>query len=485
MLSRTEYSGNQTLDLPRGKRFHGWVSLVITAMSLSTAAVHGAPLPEQHTVAITNVTVVDVATGRLSGLRTVIADSGRIVSNVPSHDAHIPVQAVRVDGRGRFLIPGLVDMHVHFFNLSSHRPPNDWSFPLYIANGVTAVREMRGDATSMVLVSRWRKAFDAGEFAVPRILAAGIAVDGESAQDAALQVNAAADAGADFIKVFSEVPTTHWRAILAAAKARALPVAGHVPAGVTLLDAAAAGQRTSEHLMQAYEACSSIETQLLDERINLQGDALVERRDAQEARVLAAFDRGTCGRVAKTLAATGQAQVPTLVLANEDSLDSTSMNADSRWRYLRADERARWQNFLAGYTAQDAALAQQRWPIARRIVAAMRDAGVPIMTGTDAPMPGVYPGFSLHEEMAMLVESGLTPREALRSATLAPAEFLHIAATAGSVAVGKRADLVLLDADPTKDIHNTRRINAVLVDGRLLRRADLDALLNEAAIGQR
>ena len=149
------------------------------------------------------------------------------------------------------------------------------------------------------------------------------------------------------------------------------------------------------------------------------------------------------------------------MLANEDSLAGGSMSADSRWQYLRTDEQARWQTFLAGYTPQDAALAQQRWPIARRIVAAMRDARVPILTGTDSPMPGVYPGFSLHEEMAMLVESGLTPREALRSATLAPAEFLGIAATSGSVAVGKR-DLVL-SIDPTKDIRNTA-ITAVLLD---------------------
>jgi imidazolonepropionase-like amidohydrolase len=99
-------------------------------------------------------------------------------------------------------------------------------------------------------------------------------------------------------------------------------------------------------------------------------------------------------------------------------------------------------------------------------------------------MPGVYPGFALHEEMELLVESGLTPREALYSATLEPARFLGIADTSGSVAVGKRADLVLLDADPTTDIHNARRINAVLLGGRLLRRADLDALLDEAARAQ-
>jgi len=115
---------------------------------------------------------------------------------------------------------------------------------------------------------------------------------------------------------------------------------------------------------------------------------------------------------------------------------------------------------------------------------AMHQAGVTIMAGTDSPMPGVYPGYALHEEMALLVASGLTPREALRSATLTPAQFLGIAATTGSVAVGKRADLVLLDADPTRDIRNTRRIDTVVIDGRLLRQGVLDSVLEEVARAQ-
>jgi len=436
--------------------------------------------PPKHAVAITDVTVVDVRQDRVSRPRTVIVDDGRITAIGGSDQ--VPAGAQRVDGHGKFLIPGLVDMHVHLFNLSSHRAPNDWTFPLYVANGVTAVREMHADAESMTQVVRWRKAFEAGELVAPRILAAGIAVDGKSPADAARDVDAAAAAGADFIKVFSEVPEPRWRAILEAARKRWLPVVGHAPAGLSLLASADGGQRSNEHLMQAYEACSTVEKQLLADRQGLEGDALSAKRDAQEAQALAAFDRDVCRRVARALAATGQAQVPTLVLANEDTLAAGGPpSADPRWRYLRADEHPRWETFLRGYTAQDAALAEQRWPVARKIVLEMHLARVPIMTGTDAPMPGVYPGFSVHEEMAMLVESGLSPKDALRAATLAPAKFLGMAGAAGSVEVGMRADLVLLDADPTRDIRNTRRISAVLLDGRLLRRADLDALLEGAA----
>jgi imidazolonepropionase-like amidohydrolase len=466
-----------------------WMVSLMTPCILAwlafAAAAQAMPLPQRQAVAITGVTVIDVERGRSIGPRTVLIDDGRIVAIVAPGDAHIPASAQRVDGRGKFLIPGLVDMHVHLFNLSSHRPPNDWSFPLYVANGVTGVREMRGDTATMLLVKRWRKALDDGELAAPRILAAGIAVYGSSPEDSAHQVDAAADAGADFIKVFSELPASNWRAVLAAAQARSLPVVGHVPAGVPLLVAAEAGQRSNEHLMQAYEACSSIEARLLEDRRGLVGDALTARRDAQEAQTLAAFDLGTCRNVAKSLVATGQVQVPTLVLADEDSLAKNgSPSSDPRWRFLRADEHTRWERFLSGYTAQDAALAKRRWPVAEQIVSVMHQAGVPIMAGTDSPMPGVYPGFALHDEMELLVESGLTPREALYSATLEPAKFLGMADTRGSVDVGKRADLVLLDADPTKDIRNARRINAVLLDGRPLRRADLNALLDEAAAAQ-
>jgi imidazolonepropionase-like amidohydrolase len=455
--------------------------LVFAMMPFATAAALARSLPPRQPIAITDVTIIDVRNGRTSGTRTVVIDHGRIVA-IDGRAKDIPADAQRVDGRGKFLIPGLVDMHVHLFNLSSHRPPNDWTFPLYVANGVTSVREMRADADGIAQVKRWREQFDNGERVMPRIAAAGIAVHGRSPEDAAHEVATAAEAGADFIKVFSEVPPANFRAILEAARSHWLPVAGHAPAAMALTDAAAAGLRSDEHLMQAYEACSSIESPLLGVRRGLVDDALLAKRDAQEGQALAAFDERACKRTSKALLAANQSQVPTLVLADEDSMQAGGKpEIDPRWRYLREDEHARWRQFLAGYTAQDAALAKQRWPVARRIVSAMHQAGVRILTGTDAPMPGVYPGFSLHEEMALLVDAGLTPLDALRAATFAPAEFLGIAGAAGSVEVGMRADLVLLDADPTKDIRNTQRINTVVLDGRLLRRDALDALLEDAA----
>lgn len=465
-----------------------WTALLLLPKILIwvmwTSATQASALPERQAVAITEVTVIDLERDRSIGPRTVLVDDGRIVSITAPRDARIPVAAQRVDGRGRFLIPGLVDMHVHLFNNHSRRPPNDWTFPLFIANGVTSIREMNAAVASISLVNRWRKCLDDGELAAPRILAAGVSVRGTSPDDAVRQVDAAADAGVDFIKVFSEVPDSNWHAILNESRTRTLPVVGHAPAGVSLLGSANEGQRSNEHLMQAFEACSSTEDQLLEERRGLDGDALLALRDRQELRALETFDWNTCRRIGKSLASTGQVQVPTLVLPYEESIrNSGASNNDPRSRYLRADELARWKRLLASLTPSDLLPAQRRWQVARKIVLTFHRAGVTMLSGTDAPMPGVYPGFSLHEEMALLVKAGLTPREALLSATLGPAKFFGITAESGSVAVGKRADLVLLDGDPTRNISNTRRVRAVLLDGRLLRRAALDALL-EAAAGQ-
>src|SRR5678815_1200953 len=187
--------------------------MLAVALSQWIAAAEAA-VPPKQAIAITDVTVIDVRQDRVSRPRTVVVDDGLITAIVAAQSDQIPEGAQRVDGRGRFLIPGLVDMHVHLFNPFSHRPPNDWTLPPYVANGVTAVREMRGDAAWMAQVVRWRKALEGGELIAPRILAAGIAVNGKSPDDAAREVDAAAVAGADFIKVFSEVPESHWLSLI-------------------------------------------------------------------------------------------------------------------------------------------------------------------------------------------------------------------------------------------------------------------------------
>jgi imidazolonepropionase-like amidohydrolase len=455
-------------------------NLVVTVFALvaclGAMPVHAA---EPRALALENVAIVDVEQGRVSAPQTVVVSNGRIAA-IGAHAA-IPDGAMHLDGHGRFLIPGLVDAHVHLFNNASKRPPNTWTFPLYVANGVTGVREMAAVPDGIATVNAWRASIADGTLVAPRILAAGVVVDGSTPAEAAQRVDAAADAHADFGKLFSGVSVANWHAILDEARERSLPVAGHVPAGISALVAAKAGQRTAEHLMQVFEACTPIESEIIDARRDLAGDALVERMEDDEPRVLAAFDARTCERVARELAKTHQVQVPTLVLPWVESQPVHDASSDPRWKYLRPDERTRWQRIAAQLTPEQRTVAARRWDVARRIVLALDRANVPIVAGTDAPMPNVYPGFALHDELERLVDAGLTPAEALRAATLAPAKLFGIEHDAGTIAIGKRADLVLLDADPLRDIRNTRRIDAVVLDGRFFDRAALDALLARAA----
>jgi imidazolonepropionase-like amidohydrolase len=436
----------------------------------------------RSSIAIERVAVVDVVRGQIVNPRTVLIVDGRITAIAEPDASRIPPEAVRVDGRGRYLMPGLVDMHVHLFNNASRRPPNEWAFPLFVANGVTGVREMRTEPWEMPVVEVWRFKAARGEIVAPRVLAAGALASGGTVDVSRQMVRDAKKLGVDFIKIFSEVREPQWRAILAEARALGMPVCGHIPAQVTLLEAATAGQRSNEHLTQVYEACSAREKEWLDARKRVKDTELVKLRETQEREVFESFDQSVCDRTVAALAKTDQVQVPTLVLSYFEAQGfPKNFGEDPRRRYLHADEQTRWERiFKEGYPIAGDKLAARRWEVSRQIVKTLHAAGVRILAGTDAPMPQVYPGFALHKELELLVEAGLSPADALRSATIWPADFLGLNDSIGSIATGKRADLLLLEGNPLSDISQTQRIRAVVLDGRLLLRSDLDRLLNVA-----
>jgi imidazolonepropionase-like amidohydrolase len=465
------------------------VARVSAMLALATFASWGLPAfaraPEsvepsdRPSIAIENVAVVDVVRGQIVEPWTVLIVDGRIAAMGEPDAVAIPPAAVRVDGRGRNLMPGLVDMHVHLFNNASRRPPNEWAFPLFVAKGVTGIREMRTEPWEMLVVEVWRFKAARGEIIAPRVLAAGAPAGGDVSRQ---MVRDAKKLGADFIKIFSHVRERDWRAILDEARAARLPVCGHIPAEVSLLEAATAGQRSNEHLTQVYEACSAREKEWLDARKKMKDKEPGQLRETQEREVLESFDQSVCDRSAAALAKTDQVQVPTLVLSFFESRGSpANFRDDPRWRYLRADEQTRWERiFKEGYPTAGDKLAARRWEVSRQIVKTLHAAGVRILAGTDAPMPQVYPGFALHKELELLVEAGLSNADALRSATVWPADFLALSESIGSIAMGKRADLLLLDGNPLSNISQTQRIHAVVLDGRLFLRADLDRLLKAA-----
>lgn len=422
-------------------------------------------------LAITTVSIIDVERGRALPPRTVLVAKGRIVGIEGDGEVELPASVQRVDGRGRYLIPGLVDMHVHLFSYAPNRPTSEWTFPLYVAHGVTGVREMSAQGDYAAQIGRWNRAVDDGTLVAPRVLAVGVAVRGPSPEEAEQQVAEARRAGATFIKVFSSLSEPAWQALRKSARANGLDYAGHVPARVFLLDSAREGLRSGEHLTQLNEACAPDEPAVIAARRQLDGDPLMALRIAQDLPLMRAFDQALCDRVARELATTGQAQVPTMVLAHaEAELLPQTKPQDPLFRQAPADVRERWKGILATLPAAPGELELMRWQSTLALVATLHRAGVPLMAGTDAPSPVVFPGDSLHLELALLVEAGLSPAEALRAATLVPARFLGIDDESGTVGVGKRADLVLLDADPLRDIANSRRIHAVLLGGRVVAR---------------
>jgi imidazolonepropionase-like amidohydrolase len=470
------------------------------------AAVLGAPLGAQEggatgrapsPLVFEHVTVVDVEQGRLLPDRRVVVDGTRITA-VDSAAAASPAGARIVDGRGKYLIPGLWDMHVHAAHASYGRglPANDSAYaPLFTANGVTGVRDMFGVARRAKL---WKAHVRRGTAPWPRLVVSQHILDGPQAvwpgsvrvattAAARRAVDSLARAGADFLKVYSFLPRDAFQAAVAQGKRRGLPIAGHVPFAVSVEDASDAGMRSIEHMTGIPAACSSLTDSVQAAYLDALDDADVL---ATMSRVGAAFgpsilanaEPTRCAALAERLRKNGTWLSPTLtVLRSTSHLDDTTLAADPRMRYVPALYERLWDRRndfrFRNVTAEGWAVRRRMFARQMELVGDMARAGVPVLAGTDFGNPYIFAGFSLHDELALLVQAGLTPLQALRAATLGPAQYLDATDSLGTIERGKLADLVLLDADPLADITNTTKIRAVVANGRYLDRGALDALL--------
>jgi imidazolonepropionase-like amidohydrolase len=452
-----------------------------------------------QSVAVEHVTVID-ATGRAAQPdRTVVVDGDRIVAVVPAKKAHVPKNAEIVDGAGKFLIPGLWDMHVH--GASDARAP--WSHLLFIANGVVGVRDMAGPLDAHA----WRAAQASNPDPSPDLYLASPIIDGPNpvwpdslvANDEAQgreEVDQQQQRGADFIKVYSRLSRNVYFAIADEANKRGIPFEGHVPELVTAAEASSAGQRSIEHLTRVADACSKdasaidAELQRYTTAFRTPDATLAQKIDAGRniirlnSRTVASFDEATAQSLFALFVKNGTWQCPTLTLLRAQ-IDDPLPADDPRLGYLSKDVRAKWdagyyRNLPAGPRAAMVALTKAEFEESKRIVGLMYRAGVPLLAGTDAMNPECFPGFSIHDELALLVDAGLTPLAALQAATRNPAQFMGQFDRRGTIEAGKIADLVLLDADPLADIHNTRAVRAVVLSGKLYRREALDAMLLKA-----
>ena len=441
--------------------------------SLATAQDHPSETSIRH------VTVINVQTGAELKDQTVRIQSTRIASiaTTQESDAALPNS---IDAHGAYLIPGLWDMHVHVHDTDE--------LPLYIANGVTGIRIMSGERDTAA-----RRAELARESPSPEIYLASAIVDGDppiwpgsivvkKPADARRAVDDVNASGADFVKVYNHIPRDAYFAIADEARQQHIPFEGHVPDAIAAQEASSAGQRSIEHLTGIALSCSNKQDQLTEDNLRAQmfRDHLVI-----EARAYQTFDNTKCQALFEEFRRNQTWQVPTLtVLQLWGRLDDRHYLSDPRQAYIDRKFRDRWDERTDfqrhHWTRQQFDMARSIFSADRKIVSAMFRAGVPMMSGTDAMNPYCFPGFSLHDELAMLVESGVTPLAALQMATINPAKFMERTADLGSVEPGKIANLVLLRADPRADIHNTTQIEAVWLEGKYFNREALSQILEKA-----
>ena len=465
--------------------------LAILAFATLNVALTNAQTPSLlnpgASLVLTNLTVVDIRTGTLHPSQTIVIDHNQITAVNPSSTAKPPANATRIDCTGLFAIPGLWDMHVHLSFGDWFPGSKEIVLPLFIANGVTGVRDMGSDLN---VVQSWRNDINAGRLVGPRIFTSGPMLDGPKPRfPSSIAIATPADArravadlkrsGADFIKLQSLIPREVVFAIAKEAKKQNLPFEGHVPDSVRASEMSAAGMKSFEHLIGIFEGSSPAEDDFL-------------KGNKTESRFLAAFDSARAASLAVLLAQNHTWQCPTLVWERGGNLlDVTDLAKDTRAEYVPAAWKSTtWKRFSdeirQGYGNDDLTTRKKFLAKELEIVHLLHEKGVPFLAGTDTP-PGVYifPGFSLHEELQRFAAAGFTPLEALQTATLNPARFFNLENQLGAIEPGKLADIVLLHANPLNDIANTEKIAAVVSNGHYFSRQALDKLLAQVEASAR
>jgi imidazolonepropionase-like amidohydrolase len=458
-------------------------------------------------VAIVNVTVIDGTGAPPTSARTVVVRGGRIDS-IAAADAMLTPDVRRVDGSGRFLVPGLIDAHVHGAIRPDAEVPSTLLMPLFVAHGVLGVRDMGGDLTRL---NALRASIAAGHLRGPAIVTSGPFIDGPqepsatvrpvgTTAQAAQAVASVARQKADFIKVQAGLSAEIWRAVLAASRAAGLHVAGHVPESMSAFDVVSGGQRTVEHVSPALPGDAGLMLSVSSEEAEIRAElraigaaslapgadraSLRARQRAAQRRIIATVDPARAAELFALMRDRGVIAVPTLVWSNgllplsrDDRPTEATMSLVPK--ALGEPWLARRNAQLAAMADADVALNREIADASRRFVGAMHRAGVAVAAGTDSFDAYLPVGLALHRELEELVASGLTPYEALQAGTRVAARAME-RPDRGTIEPGRIADLVLLDADPTVDISATRRIHAVIQRGELLDAGAVTKLLADA-----
>ena len=450
-------------------------------------------------IAIVHVTIINPSAGEPQPDMTIVIRGRNIISVAPSKDLKLSPSANVINGTGKFAIPGLWDMHSHFRDAAR-------DLKMDVANGVLGIRNMGGVAKEVFPL---RDAIAAGQRLGPKIVASGPIVDGpdswsnpqftmsvKTPDEARAAVRSLRQQGADFIKVYDGLSRDEYFAIAEQAKKLDLPFVGHIPSAISVREASNAGQRTIEHGI-ALAGGSAIEDEYIKQRLDqsafqeasqTENFSLIPAKIARdETAMIDHFSQERADETYRLLARNNTFITPTLVTQRALTfIDDLNEEIDPRMQYVSADERKWWKpenGMLTKYrTPEYIAMRKREYAKMLEEVHRAQMLGVRLLAGTDITIPYTYPGFSLHDELKLFVEAGLTPMQALETATTNPAVLLGLSKIWGRVETGYTANLVLLSADPLVDISNTRKIDSVVVNGKLLNRTQLDQLLDDAKV---
>jgi len=430
-------------------------------------------------IAFVDVTVLTMTEGdeMLAG-QTVLVSGDSIVAIGAAADVQVPIEATIVEGADRFLMPGLADLHVHLEHSDDTR-----ILDLFLANGVTTVRNMDGRP----YIVEWRDLIERGKMGGPRIITAGPILDGDppvrddnlaigSTDEARAAVRAQAAAGYDFVKVYTNLSPDSYAAIVEEAAVHGMAVAGHVPRDLPVEDALASGMWSIEHVTELGDMVEADDSPYRDgwhwSKLYLAMPVDTTRYTGVAARV-ASSGVG----IASTTVQADRA------LAPRNTIDAWLLRPEMA--YIGKEVLDFWEQLATRpvdrMDAADWALIDAGRENRLRLVRALHEAGAVLLLGTDTPNPFVVPGFSVHEELANYEEAGIDRMRILELATREAARFLGVLEEAGTVAAGKRADLILLDADPTESLATLRRPVGVMAAGRWLNTEAIAEVLAEIA----
>ena len=423
------------------------------------------------TTVFVNVNVVPMDSESLTAGQSVVVRDGRIATIGPVDSVSVPKDATVVDGTDRYLMPGLAEMHAHVTDDAGF----DRLAALFVANGVTTIRGMLGRPSHLEL----RRSLVANERFGPRLITSGPSLNGRSvsnAADAADQVRAQLATGYDFIKVHPGLDAQEFGALAMTANEIGMPFAGHVPVAAGVFRALDLKMATIDHLDGYFASLLSPRSHGAGGYGGFFDVMLADEIDTESIRA-----------AARETALSGTWNVPTQVLIEQlvDDTPVTELRNRPEMRFVPSATLKSWSDAKKSMQAEprfDPDTAARAIELRRRLIFELHTAGAGLLLGSDAPQMFNVPGFALHRELDALVASGLTPYEALRTGTVAVAEFLD--SNTGIVAVGRDADLVLLDANPLVDIRNSRRIRGVMLRGRWYAGRDLDARLEPFVVQQ-